>query len=448
MSAPCLSGGTRTYGFDLEIAKSPSTSRTSHSSSPSSTLSESSNSPLAISTRKSRTPRKRPNQTYNEAAALLSTAYPSIFSTKHLTKNPCKKFTTKPHDTLLLDEPPELLLPFRVFDNSGFPLPQQQPIREKPSFLYEPKVESLMMSSGEVSSLENNSMGGGGESVYLEEEDFDAESILDEEIEEGIDSIMGNLCVRNEVVGESNNNNGQFSSSWYGNPMGLQFNGGGIGIRRGVRALRHHVDDGNWWHFPIVDMLQISPRLLHQNNNHTSSTTSTNTQERANGNSNSNPRPKLKSNPSEKKKKKVEKPPPAAAALESKKLAELAAEEENSSIPESSPPGLLLLKLNYEDVLSAWSDRASPFPEESPGSEGNDVSARLAQIDLFSENGGLREASVLRYKEKRRTRLFSKKIRYQVRKVNADRRPRMKGRFVRRPNSSNAEEKSKKSSRS
>lgn len=42
------------------------------------------------------------------------------------------------------------------------------------------------------------------------------------------------------------------------------------------------------------------------------------------------------------------------------------------------------------------------------------------------ENGGPREASVLRYKEKRRTRLFSKKIRYQVRKVNADRRPRIK----------------------
>lgn len=52
--------------------------------------------------------------------------------------------------------------------------------------------------------------------------------------------------------------------------------------------------------------------------------------------------------------------------------------------------------------------------------------ARLAQIDLFSELGGVREASVQRYKEKRRNRLFSKKIRYQVRKLNADRRPRMK----------------------
>lgn len=45
-----------------------------------------------------------------------------------------------------------------------------------------------------------------------------------------------------------------------------------------------------------------------------------------------------------------------------------------------------------------------------------------------------REARVLRYREKRRTRLFSKKIRYEVRKLNAEKRPRMKGRFVKRTN--------------
>lgn len=45
---------------------------------------------------------------------------------------------------------------------------------------------------------------------------------------------------------------------------------------------------------------------------------------------------------------------------------------------------------------------------------------------------GGREARVSRYKEKRRTRLFSKKIRYEVRKLNAEKRPRMKGRFVKR----------------
>ena len=43
---------------------------------------------------------------------------------------------------------------------------------------------------------------------------------------------------------------------------------------------------------------------------------------------------------------------------------------------------------------------------------------------------GGREARVSRYREKRRTRLFSKKIRYEVRKLNAEKRPRMKGRFV------------------
>lgn len=51
------------------------------------------------------------------------------------------------------------------------------------------------------------------------------------------------------------------------------------------------------------------------------------------------------------------------------------------------------------------------------------------QIDAA---GGGREARVSRYREKRRTRLFAKKIRYQVRKLNAEKRPRMKGRFVKR----------------
>lgn len=57
--------------------------------------------------------------------------------------------------------------------------------------------------------------------------------------------------------------------------------------------------------------------------------------------------------------------------------------------------------------------------------------ARLAEIDLFGESG-MREAIVLRYKEKRRNRLFSnsKKIRYQVRKLNADQRPRMKVKYI------------------
>ena len=40
--------------------------------------------------------------------------------------------------------------------------------------------------------------------------------------------------------------------------------------------------------------------------------------------------------------------------------------------------------------------------------------------------GGDRKERVLRYREKRRNRLFSKKVRYEVRKINAERRPRIK----------------------
>ncbi|KAK1581223.1 hypothetical protein Q3G72_004127 [Acer saccharum] len=54
---------------------------------------------------------------------------------------------------------------------------------------------------------------------------FDAESILDEEIEQGIG---------------------------FGGKMEL-----GLGIRRGIRALRH-VDKGNWWSFPGQPLYQLT----------------------------------------------------------------------------------------------------------------------------------------------------------------------------------------------
>lgn len=61
-------------------------------------------------------------------------------------------------------------------------------------------------------------------------------------------------------------------------------------------------------------------------------------------------------------------------------------------------------------------------PYGDAGVEGDHVGGR----------DGAREARVSRYREKRRTRFFSKKIRYEVRKLNAENRPRMKGRFVKR----------------
>ncbi|KAL4028649.1 hypothetical protein IC575_011850 [Cucumis melo] len=428
MSSPCISGGGRAYNFDLEIVKSPSSSwtRTSQTSSPSSTLSESSNNTtqLAISTRKLRTPRKRPNQTYNEATVLLSTAYPNVFSTKHLT-NP-RKFT-KSHDdsSSLFCESAELLLPFRVIDSSGFLL-HQPLLEEKPNSQIHSKLTNLWenrpcSSPGEIDFQPN--------SMEIEEiEDFDAESILDEEIEEGIDSIMGNLSVDNLENGNStqdscvNANNHQRNWNW--NPIGLGFNQkfeSGFGFRKGIeRTAIRGVDNGNWWRFPTVDVIEISPKLNPKPPAPAPAPAPT-------------PTPAAVS--TKKKKKKVEK----LTVIESKKAAiPLQKEKSEKPIPKLKPAGLLL-KLNYEAVADAWSSRGSPFSDEIPSSDtaGSDVNARLANIDLFTEGGGLlREASVLRYKEKRRTRLFSKKIRYQVRKVNADGRPRMKGRFVRRPNSS------------
>ncbi|KAH7422725.1 hypothetical protein KP509_12G022400 [Ceratopteris richardii] len=115
----------------------------------------------------------------------------------------------------------------------------------------------------------------------------------------------------------------------------------------------------------------------------------------------------------------------------------------------------LSLNLDYEDVISTWSDRGSLWtngqrpqivPDISHLDCGrlefgmimteksgcvNGICAQAAQVPSLVADDG-REARVMRYKEKRRTRLFSKKIRYEVRKLNAERRPRMKGRFVKR----------------
>ncbi|XP_057523704.1 protein CHLOROPLAST IMPORT APPARATUS 2-like [Amaranthus tricolor] len=418
----CLSGGGRTaYTIDLDIIKSPSTSlRTSHSSSPSSTISESSNSLLAISTRKSRTPRKRPNQTYNEAAALLSTAYPNIFSAKDI----CKpgKFI-KPHEYASFsfeETSSELLLPFPI---------------EKPVF----QIDSTACEKPCSNDTDETCCRTNSSNLSDDYEDFDAESMLDEDIEEGvIDSIMGNLSVHSEGESTTSSNGGAVGpvSYCYGYPVGLGLGLGGrfdygFGLMRGVAKAFRQTDEGDWWRFPIVDVGEISPRFN-------------------------------KRLPAEKKKKLDKlnlKVPSITLKKENSvlisKSSSSSSKEYSTSNPKSSSAsgkedsastsksGLgVLLKLNYDDVLNAWSDRGSPFSDDILGSEfsGSDALARLAQIDLFGEFGALREASVQRYKEKRRTRFFSKKIRYQVRKVNADQRPRMKGRFVRRPDSTENEE--------
>ncbi|XWS68865.1 hypothetical protein CRYUN_Cryun04dG0130500 [Craigia yunnanensis] len=110
----------------------------------------------------------------------------------------------------------------------------------------------------------------------------------------------------------------------------------------------------------------------------------------------------------------------------------------------------ILLSLDYEAVITAWASQGSPWtsggrPDFEPdecwpdcvgtgGTEVHHSCSNLIGMGTHQAVGdGGREARVSRYREKRRTRLFSKKIRYEVRKLNAEKRPRMKGRFVKRP---------------
>ncbi|XP_058111074.1 zinc finger protein CONSTANS-LIKE 7-like [Magnolia sinica] len=88
------------------------------------------------------------------------------------------------------------------------------------------------------------------------------------------------------------------------------------------------------------------------------------------------------------------------------------------------------LNLNYQEVLDAWSDGRSPWADDYSVLMAND--GYVGEVPVMEEEKRRKEARILRYKEKRQSRLFSKKIRYQVRKINADKRPRLKGRFVKR----------------
>ncbi|CAH9139909.1 unnamed protein product [Cuscuta epithymum] len=115
---------------------------------------------------------------------------------------------------------------------------------------------------------------------------------------------------------------------------------------------------------------------------------------------------------------------------------------------------MCLLKLDYESVIADWADRRCPWssgggrPHLDPYDSWFDLTEGR-MVDAYVEMGAMRsnghprgaalmdeerKERVWRYREKRRKRLFSKKIRYQVRKLNAEKRPRMKGRFVKRSN--------------
>ncbi|KAF8399130.1 hypothetical protein HHK36_014995 [Tetracentron sinense] len=128
-------------------------------------------------------------------------------------------------------------------------------------------------------------------------------------------------------------------------------------------------------------------------------------------------------------------------------------EEEKKVVAGAAMARSALLRLDYKAVITAWATQGSPWTTGDRPKFNSDefwpdcMDACPTDVyNTYRDVGGVgahvgvgdegREARVSRYREKRRTRLFSKKIRYEVRKLNAEKRPRMKGRFVKRASSS------------
>ncbi|KAJ1277887.1 hypothetical protein BS78_04G037000 [Paspalum vaginatum] len=427
MSSSCIPTGLR---LDLDMVKA-ATPPGAHSSplrplhsSPSSTLSEASNassSATSVSLKRARAPRKRPNQAYNEAAALLASIHPSVFPVK---KSP--KTASRP--------PPQPQSPSGA-KNCSSPAPVSSVFRD----FRDPAPSPASPDTVDVDEL--------GE-IDFDDDGFDAESILDVDeatagAAEGLDGIMGSLTVESNAANTSDDS--ILSSSgihpYLRSLMVVGLAGRfelGLGFRHAARpnlnrALKRRDDDGTWWMWPAVPVkdLTVAPP----------------TPPAAPASNAAMPQAAAAAAAPEKKKSKKKKVVkvekimakgkeelPSAKCKEEADGSVAAANGDGDadSTPTKAPKTGLGLKLDTDEVLKAWSDKGSMFAEgggpESPTSAA-EVRAKLADIDLFPENGaggGIREASVLRYKEKRRTRLFSKKIRYQVRKVNADCRPRMK----------------------
>ncbi|KMZ75018.1 Zinc finger protein CONSTANS-like protein [Zostera marina] len=398
MSSSYFSGaGSHPYVLDMELVKTASP--VSRSTQSSSTLSDSTTSsvPLAISTKKPRTQRKRPNQTCTEATALLAMIYPSIFSTKNLDKH-CKLSAPK-HPFF---DTSELLPPFPTTLSHAESLHQtiQHIGREKPNS----QAEALKSLNSNLRNSASSASSSSSSSWSLETEPssiewLDAESILDKEIGEGIDSIMGNLrCSEDTSTPTCTDLNHTTTDPFSGHHICRSF-----GFPMNLTTALRDNGNGDWWSSsPTVEMQNIVPNL------------------------------KKNSTIPKKKKKNVKQLMTSQPTHNSnKKIPDKSASSSSTTSSSSSSTAkavclkpVLSLTLNYDGVIRDWSGHV--FSEVADSVSPADIIAKLSDLDLLSEvagSGGMRDASVLRYKEKRRTRLFSKKIRHQVKKVNTKLKP-------------------------
>ncbi|XP_010483221.1 PREDICTED: protein CHLOROPLAST IMPORT APPARATUS 2-like isoform X2 [Camelina sativa] len=378
----CISsggGGAAAYSFELEKVKSPpssSTTTTTRATSPSSTISESSNSPLAISTRKPRTQRKRPNQTYNEAAALLSSAYPNIFSSNLSTSkqktssNSHHFYGTNVKSPLLsdTDDSSDLLLPYESIEEPDFLFHHHPTIQSKSEFF--------------SSELKEVNSGGGSYVNQIEKldfsDEFDAESILDEEVEEGIDSIMGTVVESNSNLGiyestvpainrggRSSNRIGKLEqqlmiiNSWNRSSSN---NGFKLPLGLGLKGALRENNDPNLYKFHTVDFEQISPRIQTETAIAVATAVADDEKKPMGGGGEKSKKTTTK------KKKKMTALVTESKSSSAEETITSTAEETTRSCEKRTTTGPLL-KLDYDGVLEAWSDKTSPFPDDILGTE-------------------------------------------------------------------------------
>ncbi|CAM0909680.1 unnamed protein product [Alopecurus aequalis] len=430
MASSCIPTGLRLPDLDMvkPAAAAPGAApmRPASHSSASSTLSEASNSSStsSLSLKRARTPRKRPNQTYNEAAALLASMYPSVFPAAAGGGGHSPRLLGLA--SALADDAScaDLLPPFPVLGNAACLLRDApQPPTPRSPVLSKTCLSPAAVSSAFFTEFRDSAPSPGtpdgaaadepGELDFDDDDGFDADSFLlggmDEGAAQGIDGIMGKLSVESSAVSGVN----RVLSSYGIDPYIRSLMVLGLGFQRSrpniKQALKRHDDDSEWWMCPAIPLKDITPAL---------------------------PPSMAPPPPVEKKKKKTKK-----KAL--KDIVVGSCKKCDEEIPDSvyGDDGILALKapktglglsLNTEEVLKAWYDRGSVFADGNiPDSSSTDGLAKPSNIELFLENGSagvVREggSQKMQHKQKQCTPLLSNKSRYQARKVNAECRPRVK----------------------
>jgi hypothetical protein len=266
MASSCVPAGIR---LDLEMMKAAAAAHSAASS----TLSEASNASSSssrlssLSLKRPRTPRKRLNQTYNEAAALLASMYPSVFPV-------AKGLETAPPRLLglasaLADDPDssDLLPPFPVLGHAAFllrdpPTPWSPvPAKTCPSPVAVSSVFSEFRDpAASPATPEAAAADEPGELDFDDDGGFDADSFLgvDEGAAEGIDAIMGKLTMGTGAASVNASLPSSTVQTCFRNVMMLQ-----LGLRHGQlnnsQAIKGHTVDTKWWKCPAIPVKDIAP---------------------------------------------------------------------------------------------------------------------------------------------------------------------------------------------